>query len=968
MSQRIFLALALALASTVPAWAGSGSGSSSPAAPIVDLTEDTITLGSSFTIQAVNVGLDITHSWRGDMEITLEHAGTVVTLLDNQGGSADDVLVTFGSTGTFDSGLVVSDLSTVIDAQGPGSMVDYLGADAVGDWNLSIDDTFPGSDDGVLNFWSVDASSTPPGVAAGCSTPATPIIDLVADTITLTDSIIVADAQASIDITHTFQGDMVLSLISPGAAVAVTLSNTAGGSGDDILVTFASTGVPFDSGLLASGLGTLMQAQGPGAMSDLHGLDSAGGWTLDIEDTFPGSDDGVLNEWCITLDENAPPPPAPANDDCSGAETLAFDTPIAFDTTLATASGIAPTCGSGPNVDIWYVFSAPCTGDVTISLCGSLYDTRLTVHDGTAGCPVDGSAQVACNDDACSTQSELTFAATAGTTYYVAVGGWNGNTGEGTILMTNGAIPDNDTCGGAESITDGTTAWDNTCATQSGQVPGCGGGTDPFDLWYAYTATCDGDLTVDTFGSGFDTRLAVWAACGDASPIACNDDTGGLQSEVVLTGVTSGTVFLIQVAGFSGGVGSDGLLNIQCGLPAVLPVTDLLCEAGPAGSGMATVSWLNGEAYDSIEIYVDGLLASTVAGGDTTAPLTGLAPFSTVEICVRPILAGTEPVDTCCTLAIPGDTTGLTIIVDGDGGSLDNAAAVSAALTANGVTHTILGSVAEITGTPARAFVLLGTYPNNTSLTSTDGQILADIQAAGCPVAISGGDTWGFDAATPFNDGDGVDAVASDGNDTFMGMLGANVFAGFDAAYTQESTGNDYTDQIAPATPGTDIYGDDAQIAWSDDGSGGSASPYDTGTTYLTPTEIGNVIATSWEFAGYGGDQNALMAAMLDFLALTPEPTFIRGDSNDDGMFDVADAQYTLSYLFSGGAAHNCDDAADSNDDGALNLGDPVFTVTALFSGGPQPPAPVGTCGVDPTDDALGCEDYMSCGLVKKSK
>lgn len=979
MSHRILLALAVALTtalvSSTPALAGGGAatGCSTPALAIPDDdplgTTDVIMLATSLTVGDAQIGVDITHSWHSDITAIVDSPGAAVsvTLTSGSGGSADDVFVTFASTGIpFDEALMAAGLGTLMDAQGPGAMADFHGLDSAGDWTLFLSDS-AGGDTGTLNEWCITLDDAAPiTVASGCSTPALaiPDSDLVgtSDVITLTDSLTVADAQASLDITHTFQADLDITLDSPGAAVSIILTADSGGGADNVLVTFASTGVAFDGGLLFDGLGTLMQAQGPGAMSDFHGLDSAGDWTLNLVDDA-GGDTGTLNEWCITLDSVAPPPPPAPNDLCDGAIALDSGVAVAFDTSggsgPVTASGVNPGCGGGTApTDLWYSFVAPCDGDTTISLCDSDYDTRVAVYEGD--CLT--LTVTACNDDECGTRSEVTFAAVGGTSYLVQVGGFNSSTGTGNVLLLTG--PANGNCADAEFVTDGSVAWDNTCASQSGQNPGCGSTfTDPFDLWYEYTASCDGDLTIDTFGSGFDTRVAVWADCGDPAPIACDDDTGGPQSEVVLTGVVSGTVYLIQVGGFAGATGADGVLNVQCGLPDVLAVSDLTCTAEATGFG--DVSWTNNDAYDGIEVYVDGLLTFTLMGTDTSVMLTGLVPFATTEICVRAILAGTNPVDTCCSVVVPGDTSNLVVVVDGDtGGDLDSTAAVSAALTANGVTHTILNSIDQINGTPLQAFVLLGSFPNNTALTSDEGQTLADIQAAGCPIAISSGDTWGFDAATAFNDGDGVDPAAADGDDSFTGMIGANVFAGFDAAYSQDAVGIDYNDQIAAAAAGTELYGDDHQIAFSDDGSGGSVDPYDTGVSYLTPTGIGNVLATSWELAGYGGDQDALMAAILGFLDLTPEPVFQRGDSNADGVFDVADPTYTLTYLFSAGSAHTCDDAADSNDDGQLNLGDPVFSVTALFSGGPAPAAPgIGPCGVDPTADALGCEDYAGCGL-----
>ena len=82
---------------------------------------------------------------------------------------------------------------------------------------------------------------------------------------------------------------------------------------------------------------------------------------------------------------------------------------------------------------------------------------------------------------------------------------------------------------------------------------------------------------------------------------------------------------------------------------------------------------------------------------------------------------------------------------------------------------------------------------------------------------------------------------------------------------------------------------------------------------------------------------------------------FIRGDSNDDGKVDLADAQATLGYLFQAAEPLRCLDAADANDDGKLNVSDPVTILQVLFLGREALPAPSAARGSDPTPDAIGC-------------
>ncbi len=102
--------------------------------------------------------------------------------------------------------------------------------------------------------------------------------------------------------------------------------------------------------------------------------------------------------------------------------------------------------------------------------------------------------------------------------------------------------------------------------------------------------------------------------------------------------------------------------------------------------------------------------------------------------------------------------------------------------------------------------------------------------------------------------------------------------------------------------------------------------------------------------------------AVVEIATPCPPPNeFERGDTNDDGSINIADAVFTLSVLFPQPGStpqHPCDDAADANDDGSINIADAVSILSVLF---PQPgmtptfPDPTGACGQDPTGDALSC-------------
>ncbi len=89
---------------------------------------------------------------------------------------------------------------------------------------------------------------------------------------------------------------------------------------------------------------------------------------------------------------------------------------------------------------------------------------------------------------------------------------------------------------------------------------------------------------------------------------------------------------------------------------------------------------------------------------------------------------------------------------------------------------------------------------------------------------------------------------------------------------------------------------------------------------------------------------------------------FRRGDANGDATVDLSDGIAVLSFLFLGGPAPACADAADTDDSGALDLGDALRVFDFLFLAGDVPPAPGPVrCGFDPSDDALLCAPPQGC-------
>ena len=88
---------------------------------------------------------------------------------------------------------------------------------------------------------------------------------------------------------------------------------------------------------------------------------------------------------------------------------------------------------------VWWVWTAPSTGSVTVSTFGSTFDTVLAVYTGSA---VNALTLIAANDDAGGyAQSRVTFTANGGTTYRIAVDGYRFSgmvASTGTIVLNWG--------------------------------------------------------------------------------------------------------------------------------------------------------------------------------------------------------------------------------------------------------------------------------------------------------------------------------------------------------------------------------------------------------------------------------------------------------------------------------------------------------------------------------------------------
>lgn len=243
-----------------------GSSSSSLAIPDNDPTgvRDTITLSQSASIATVKVTVDLTHTYIGDLRLTLiTPSGNQIVLHDRNGGNTHDLKRSF-------------------DAATTAGLAALAGQSASGSWVLWVQD-LAAVDTGKLNRWDIEIMPSTrtaievqesPGASIPDNTPAG-----IERALNVTRAGQLADIEVSVDITHTYIGDLTVTLVSP-AGTAVALHNRSGGSQDNLIAAYKSATT------------TELQV--------LRGQAVQGAWKLSVAD-LEAVDVGKLNRWALKL-------------------------------------------------------------------------------------------------------------------------------------------------------------------------------------------------------------------------------------------------------------------------------------------------------------------------------------------------------------------------------------------------------------------------------------------------------------------------------------------------------------------------------------------------------------------------------------------------------------------------------------------------------------------------------------------
>jgi hypothetical protein len=131
----------------------------------------------------------------------------------------------------------------------------------------------------------------------------------------------------------------------------------------------------------------------------------------------------------------------------------------------------------------------------------------------------------------------------------------------------------------------------------------------------------------------------------------------------------------------------------------------------------------------------------------------------------------------------------------------------------------------------------------------------------------------------------------------------------------------------------------------------------------VTGTDPGEVVV---RVAAGDGVCDDPASAEFRLLVVERAARFRRGDADGSGKLDLTDAIFTLLYLFLGGRAPDCFDAADADDSGAIDLTDAIGSLQFQFLGGVilPDPGPV-DCGPDTTPQGPTQEPFPHCVYTK---
>ena len=204
-------------------------------------------------------------------------------------------------------------------------------------------------------------------------------------------------------------------------------------------------------------------------------------------------------------------PACPTGPQSCVSPTAITDFGVSTGATLPGTSSAAGSCVDSSGTEAVFAFTPPTSGTVCMRTRGSSFNTLLYARSSCA----NAASEITCNDNGRNQQSEISFSAVAGETYFIFVDGVSGANGSYVLAVTEGACPPL----GLENCTDGidndsdffADCADTDCFSTSTCISSAEVCTDRVDN--------DRDGAVDCA----DTDCVANAACLPPGAEVCND-------------------------------------------------------------------------------------------------------------------------------------------------------------------------------------------------------------------------------------------------------------------------------------------------------------------------------------------------------------------------------------------------------------------------------------------------------------
>ncbi len=285
------------------------------------------------------------------------------------------------------------------------------------------------------------------------------------------------------------------------------------------------------------------------------------------------------------------PSQAPPNDHFANALSIAGPSGMLDGNNVAATvePGEPQHGGNTGSHSVWFAWTAPQTGIFTFQLGNTSFNSLLLVYTGSQLNALTAAASGAFGQPAA-------LRAIAGTTYYIAVAGYNGETGAFTLnwsLTTAG--PPNDEFVNAQALTgtSGSVTGTTELATNEPGEPQHAGSSGHQSIWYSWTAPQDGRFVFDDEGSSYGTVLAIYT--GSAVDALTLVGESGLYygTSRVNFAATGGTTYRIALDTFDPSFHGPTVLNWHAANP---PPNDNFANAQDINGSAGSVTGSNVDA------------------------------------------------------------------------------------------------------------------------------------------------------------------------------------------------------------------------------------------------------------------------------------------------------------------------------------------------------------------------------------